>query len=220
MINICMLIENIIHPHIQEGPNDPAIFKAIFLAGGPGSGKSFIVDRTALSALGFKVVNNDVAFERNLSRAGLSPTPDNIYSPQGQELRTKAKEITNKQMKGYLDGTLGLVIDGTGKDYDKIAQQAQKLKDLGYDTAMIFVNTDLDTALARNQMRARQLPDNEVSKMWIDVQKNLGKFQHFFRNDMHIIDNSMDTDANAQVTKLYTRLQKWSKQIGTRRITK
>ena len=38
---------------VDEGPNDPAIFKAIFLAGGPGSGKSFIVGKTALPALGF-----------------------------------------------------------------------------------------------------------------------------------------------------------------------
>ena len=30
---------------ITEGVYDPGIFKAIFLAGGPGSGKSFIVDR-------------------------------------------------------------------------------------------------------------------------------------------------------------------------------
>ena len=43
--------------YIEEGVNDPAIFKAVFLAGGPGSGKSFIVGQTALTALGFKVIN-------------------------------------------------------------------------------------------------------------------------------------------------------------------
>jgi len=27
---------------LEEGVNDPAIFKAVFMAGGPGSGKSFV----------------------------------------------------------------------------------------------------------------------------------------------------------------------------------
>jgi hypothetical protein len=31
--------------YLSEGINDPAIFKAVFLAGGPGSGKSFIVGK-------------------------------------------------------------------------------------------------------------------------------------------------------------------------------
>ena len=36
---------------LNEGVNDPSIFKAVFLAGGPGSGKSFVVGKTALQAL-------------------------------------------------------------------------------------------------------------------------------------------------------------------------
>ena len=44
---------------LEEGVNDPSIFKAVFLAGGPGSGKSFIVGKTALSSLGMRIVNSD-----------------------------------------------------------------------------------------------------------------------------------------------------------------
>ena len=51
---------------IAEGVNDPAIFKAVFLAGGPGSGKSFVVGKTALKALGFRLINSDEAFENEL----------------------------------------------------------------------------------------------------------------------------------------------------------
>ena len=53
---------------IDEGVNDPAIFKAIFLAGGPGSGKSFIVGKTGLTSMGYKVVNSDDAFEVSLKK--------------------------------------------------------------------------------------------------------------------------------------------------------
>ena len=65
---------------VEEGVNDPAIFKAIFLAGGPGSGKSFIVGKTGLTSLGFKVVNSDTAFERAMNQAGMEMNPDNIFS--------------------------------------------------------------------------------------------------------------------------------------------
>lgn len=195
---------------IDEGPHDPATHKAVFLAGGPGSGKSFIVRATALEALGFKVINNDTQFEKYLAQAGMTTTPDDIYSQRGQQIRSHAKEITNKQMQLFLQGSLGLAIDGTGKDYDKITAQAQKLNRLGYETAMIFVNTDLETALTRNRQRKRTLPDQEVDKMWTAVQKNIGKFQSFFGADMYIIDNSLDSDAGAQINKLFVRIKKWA----------
>jgi len=215
-----MLIEDILpEDNLDEGPHDPSIYKAVFLAGGPGSGKSYVVRSSAFSALGFKVVNNDNAFEKYLSDAGLAPTPDNIYSRQGQEIRGKAKAVTNKQMQSYLKGALGLVIDGTGKDYDKITSQADKLKDLGYDVAMVFVNTDVETALSRNQKRDRQLPDDVVSKMWADVQKNMGKFQQYFGSDMYIIDNSEGSNVVQQTNKLFTKIRSWAEIIGKRRKT-
>lgn len=196
---------------IQEGVNDPAIFKAVFLAGGPGSGKSFIVGKTALTALGMKVVNSDDAFERGLKNAGLEMTPDNIYSPKGQDIRARAKALTKSKQQGYLSGRLGMVIDGTGKDYDKIVKQAIALQKLGYDVAMIFVNTDEETALKRNQMRARSLPDATVSKMWKDVQKNLGSFQTFFGKNMFIVDNSDGSNYETQVLGVYKKMAAWTK---------
>lgn len=196
---------------LQEGVNDPAIFKAVFLAGGPGSGKSFIVGKTALTALGFKVVNSDAAFERALANARMEATPENIYSAKGQALRAGAKTLTKKMLDNYINGRLGLVIDGTGKDYTKIEKQANRLRELGYEVAMIFVNTDLDTALERNNMRSRSLPDSEVETMWKDVQKNLGKFQNFFRQKMFIVDNSTGSNYEGAIQSTYKKIMSWSK---------
>jgi shikimate kinase len=196
---------------LDEGVNDPSIFKAVFLAGGPGSGKSFIVGKTALTALGFKIVNSDAAFEIGLKNAGMEMSPENIYSPKGQEIRGRAKAITKSMMQNYINGRLGLVIDGTGKDYAKIEKQAKMLRELGYEVAMIFVNTDLDTALERNRMRSRSLPDEQVEAMWKDVQKNLGKFQNFFRQKMFIVDNSTGANYEGAVMSTYKRISAWSK---------
>jgi predicted kinase len=202
---------------LEEGINDPSIFKAVFLAGGPGSGKSFIVGKTALPALGFKVINSDQAFEAALAKAGMAATPENIYSPKGQEIRTGAKALTKKKLDLAIAGRLGLVIDGTGKDYDKIAKQAMGLRRLGYDVAMIFVNTDEETALERNRKRSRSLPDDTVSKMWKDVQKNLGSFQTFFGN-FFLVDNSEGSDFNSQSTNVYKKLATWAKKTPKNKV--
>ena len=45
---------------------------------------------------------------------------------------------------------------------------------------MIFVNTSEDVAQERNQQRSRTLARDEVTRMWNEVQKNIGAFQSLF----------------------------------------
>tara|TARA_X000001316_G_scaffold11649_1_gene4484 strand:+ start:70 stop:705 length:636 start_codon:yes stop_codon:yes gene_type:complete len=196
----------------MEGVNDPAIFKAVFLAGGPGSGKSFVVGKTSLKALGFRLINSDDAFEKGLKRAGLTTDPEDIFSAQGQKVRASAKALTGKIMVRALEGRNGIVVDGTGKDYAKIKKQVDMLREMGYAVHMIFVNTDLETALKRNRNRPRSLPDKEVEKMWKDVQKNIGKFQGLFRNRMTIVDNSEGSDIDSATMDAYKKIKTWSEK--------
>ena len=205
---------------LKEGVNDPGIFKAVFLAGGPGSGKSFIVGNTGLVSHGLKVVNVDDVFEKALKKAGLDTTPDDIFSRQGQELRGKASITTKNRHDVYLKGRLGLVLDGTGKDYKKITTHAKELKRIGYEIAMIFVNTDLETALTRNRNRKRTLPDDQVTSMWKEVQKNLGKFQNYFGANFTIVDNSEGVDTKAITLAAYKKISKWIKKSPSTRTAK
>lgn len=178
---------------LGEGINDPNIFKAIFLAGGPGSGKGFVYNQTMKDKPGLKVVNPDIAYEFLMRKAGLSLDPVDIAGEKGQELRGRAKEIQAKQEELWKQGRLGLVIDGTAKDADKIAKIKTRLDALGYDSMLVFVNTDLETNLDQNKKRERTLPDSFVKQMWNAVQKNMGRLQQMFgKNNFHIIDNSYD----------------------------
>ena len=180
---------------LQEGLYDPNIFKAFFMAGGPGSGKSYVV-RKSTGGTGLKIVNSDEAFERLLKQAGLSlKMPDDELIPR-DKVRDKAKVLTDKRRINYVEGRLGLVIDGTGKDYDKITKQASDLKQIGYDVYMIFVNTSLDVALENNQKRARTLKDSIVKDSWNAVQNNMGKFQNYFggKNFIIVDNNEVDKD--------------------------
>ena len=206
--------------NVEEGVDDPAIFKAIFLAGGPGSGKSFTVGKTGLGALGFKLVNSDSAFEKAIEKAGGVMEPEFIFSPKGQEVRAKAKSLTAKQMNLYIQGRLGLVIDGTGKDYEKIKKQAIKLKEIGYDVGMIFVNTDLETAVKRDSMRSRTLGPKQVKIMWDDVQKNIGKFQSLFKNNFVIVDNSEGANWQKATTDAYKKMSKFANATPRNKIAR
>ena len=176
---------------LQEGLYDPNIFKAFFLAGGPGSGKSYVVKKST-GGTGLKIVNSDDVFEKYLRQAQLNFKMDANQGKQRDALRTRAKAVTAKRKDNYLEGRLGLVIDGTGKDYGKISSQAAGLKQLGYDVHMIFVNTTLEVALQRNQERARTVPEKIVVDAWKQVQSNIGKFQSFFGpKNFIIVDNDM-----------------------------
>ena len=189
---------------LNEGVNDPAIFKAVFLAGGPGSGKSFIVGKTGLTSMGYRVSNSDDAFEAGLKKAGLEMSPENIFSIKGQELRGKATAITKTRLEMYIKGRLGLVVDGIGKNLEKMKTQAKDLKKIGYDVAMIFVNTDLETAMARNRARARKLPDDMVKEYWQEIQNNIGAFQTLFgKKNFLVVDNSDGKDWTAETLRAY-----------------
>lgn len=177
---------------LQEGLYDPNIFKAFFLAGGPGSGKSFVTNN-AFGGTGLKTINSDSAFERSLKKNGLSLKMPEDEAEARDIIRDRAKAMTGSQMDLSIKGRLGLVIDGTGRDYDKIKEQKALLELLGYDCYMVFVNTTLEVALERNSKRERTVPEYITRKSWTQVQSNIGKFQNTFgMSNMIIIDNSKD----------------------------
>ena len=200
---------------LQEGVYDPNIFKAFFLAGGPGSGKSYVVARGA-GGLGLRVVNSDDTFEKLLKDADMSLDIRELDPEVRDSMRDVAKGITKRQKANYLMGRLGLVIDGTGKDYNKITTQATKLKQLGYDVHMIFVNTSLETALKRNAERERTVPRSVATKSWKTVQTNMGKFSQYFRQNFIVVDNNdSEEDVMGPVYKQVMSLAKKKVQNRT-----
>ena len=175
---------------LTEGVYDQGIFKAFFMAGGPGSGKSFVTN-SVTSGLGMKLVNSDVHFERMLKQVNLSLSMPDSEQYFRDMIRGRAKSLTNRQIDSYVEGRLGMVVDATGRDYKIIHYQVSLLKQLGYDCYMIFVNTSLDVAKERNRTRSRQVPEFYLVKSWETVQNNMGKFQRLFgMSNFIIVDNN------------------------------
>jgi predicted kinase len=195
---------------LNEGVDDPGIFKCIFLAGGPGSGKSTVSDEifglgyglSRVNAAGLKTVNSDTAFEAQLKKHGIDGKELARIEKDEPELwkwitedpkgpRGLAKKTTDKIKGFYEAGRLGMIIDGTGDDVSKIQKQKQRAESMGYDCFMVFVNTSLEVAQHRNSMRdSRRLPDNLLIPSWKECQNNLGKFQTLFSGKFRIVDNS------------------------------
>ena len=199
---------------LQEGVNDPSILKAFFMAGGPGSGKSYVASElfalpktddfgTVSYDNGLKLVNSDAAFELLLKKAGINMAElmqlkdkDPAAWQDAMQISDRAKKLTKGTQEMYIAGRLGMIIDGTGKNYGKIEKQVNKMRSLGYDCYMVFVNTSLEVALERNAARDRKLPQDMVTKMWDEVQQNLGKFQRLFKaKRFEIVDNSKYGDS-------------------------
>ena len=214
---------------IGEGVNDPGILKAFFMAGGPGSGKSYVagelfgISKAGFSTvsydLGLKLVNSDQAFELLLKKEKIDMAnlmtllkSDPEAWEKAMQVRARAKKLTTSMQDGYIKGRLGMIIDGTGKNYKKIEDHVEKLRSLGYDCYMVFVNTSLAVAQERNSARARKLPVDMVTQMWDEVQANIGKFQRLFKSKrFEIVDNS--TYGDSQPIDLVSKeIRKFMKQ--------
>ena len=197
---------------LTEGVYDKHIFKAFFLAGGPGSGKSWVASRT-LEGSGMKVINSDAGFERYAIKVGLDlkkmSSFSNFQQRQKEFLRQRSKSGTQTQLQYAVDGRLGLILDSTARDIDRIEREKRGLDFTGYDTYMVFVNTTLETALKRNQMRPRSVPDGIVRQSHKQIQANRQKLKNIFGSNYVEVDNDFDLPhINSEVYKKINKLKK------------
>ena len=198
--------------YLEEGKNDKSIFRVIFMAGGPGSGKSTIVKKLGLRALNYSDINSDDAFEHGLKKSLLSlKMPDSEKYPR-DIVRGITKKTTMKKQGHAIDGRLGMVIDGTGAKADKIKKMDDDFTKLGYECAMVFVDTDIETAQERNLKRERSLEPALVTKIWADVQNNRKTFNKLFGKMFFLVDNSINSDMS-DVPKVRSKIMKWSSKL-------
>lgn len=180
---------------LEEGVHDKAIFKAVFLAGGPGSGKDYVLDNT-LAGHGLTEINSDKALEFLMDKEKLDKRMPEDEQAQRDAVRSRAKSMTELRQRLALQGRNGLIINGTGDDYDKIKRIKEKLEAIGYETSMITVNTRDEVSQQRNiergQRGGRTVPENIRKEKWDTVQKSRPQLAELFKDNYVEFDNSED----------------------------
>ena len=190
---------------LAEGVHDKAIFKAVFLGGGPGSGKDYVLSNT-LDGHGMIEINSDKALEYLMDKENLDKKMPDNEEAQRNVIRKKAKDVAEIRHLMALQGRNGLIINGTGADPKEYMEIKKRLDKLGYDTSMVMVNTADEVSRARNiergQRGGRTVPENIRKQKWELVQKARGEFGKLFRNNYIEFDNSEDLrNASPDVVK-------------------
>lgn len=223
-----------VRAQLNEGINDPGKLKAVFLAGGPGSGKDFVMNKT-LAGNGLREINSDTAFEFLMKKNNLDLEMPDEERIEREIVRGRAKNITSRKEINSLTGRLGLIVNGTADDLEKIKTVKAELEDLGYDTMMVFVNTSNEVSRQRNVERGksgnRKVPDgtdkqgnpddspNIRQEKWDLAQKNIGELEKIFGKDgFTVIDNTADLrkvapDVKERIEADFNRVRRMTMQF-------
>jgi hypothetical protein len=204
-----------------EGVHDKAIFKVVFLAGGPGSGKDYVLDNT-LAGHGMTEMNSDKALEFLMDKNGLDKTMPASEEDKRNIVRGKAKSITELRQRLAILGRNGLIINGTGDDVEKITKIKSRLEDIGYESSMVLVNTEDEVSKQRNidrgQRGGRTVPENIRKEKWDNVQAGRPEFAKMFGDNYMEFDNSEDLRNAApdvvkakkdEMLQMYTKIQEF-----------
>jgi predicted ABC-type ATPase len=213
-----------------EGRNDPSIFHAVFMAGAPGAGKSYVSDWMSLGPqLGYKVINSDMEFTRYMKEAGLTDDKGAVVLDPKREyergvIRTVAKRHTKSKQAHAMIGRLGLVIDGTGANAKKVMGQKKTLEALGYETAMVYVSIPLEDSIESDRQRGldgeRTIGPELVTQKFQQLDKSIPVLKKAFGKMFFEIDNTVREKTPAIIRSVENIIKKWSKTMPKNKAAK
>lgn len=213
----------IVESVIEEGLQDPSRQKAVFLAGGPGSGKDFIMNRT-LKGHGMREINSDNALEILMDKEGLSKKMPPEERTARDVVRGRAKKITKEKERNSIANRQGLIINGTADDPEKTMRIKKQLEDSGYQTMMVYVNTSNDVSRERNIQRGkeggREVPEDIRQQKWQATQDAREPLKKAFGDENFIhVDNTDDyrtvhpdrkKEIDKEHAKIFKKVRKFS----------
>jgi len=151
-------------------------FKAFFILGPAGSGKTFMKDFMGLPQ-SFVQVNTDDAVEKVFPKFGLTlkfqdPDSGEEYD-QKQEARKLLQQAVSDKTKRKINQALPLLFDTTGENPNKMKQIMRQLVDIGYDVAVFTINVPPEFSVETDQYRDRTVGSEIAQQVTNAYQKNV-----------------------------------------------
>lgn len=143
---------------MQESINDRGKMKAIFVCGTPGAGKSYTVNAITDGQMSPRIVNSDKMYEF-LGRIGRTNIGD---STGWSNVRDTVRQTTQRQLALYINSLLPIFVDSTSANPSAVLRRKGILEAFGYDVGIVWVDTNLETALARAAQRERHVPEDYI----------------------------------------------------------
>ena len=123
------------------------------------------------------------------------------------DLQWEARDIAQKKQMKFKGRGDGIIVDGTGSNEISMSTQVMKFRNAGYDVQMIFVESSLDVALARNKARKeRSLKDFIVERDWKSVQQNKKAFKENFGNNFAEVNTNELKQGDAMPAGLVNKI--------------
>ena len=184
---------------------------AILLAGAPGAGKGSILKDLDLSSL--KTLNLDDTI------AALSKTDGFTLNQKAADAEDRSKFMkamaqATKKLKGEqipqaIANRDSFILDGTSASQNQTIKLVNQLEKEGYDVLMLYVYTDLETSLKRNQERFeksggkdRSLLPGAVLSTWKDVTKNFKPYQDLFGDNFISVANTGSSETMKDISNI------------------
>ena len=170
-----------IHENINRG-----LFKAIFVTGGPGSGKDIVI-REAIPESRAVELNSNQAYD---------------YLADKQKLSEKTNDFRREAIRNRGP----LIINGPADNIDKINHIKEELEELGYSTMMVFVNTTNEVSQERNTKLARMMVESIRYDKWSQAQKNKQLFAESFGRFMQVDNTGSLESIEEDISQTYLNI--------------
>jgi hypothetical protein len=173
-----------LHESVNYGRN-----KAIFVTGGPGSGKDIIIRECIVGQniveMNFQQITSILNDKHKLAMRSMNPKMEAI--------RTRSP----------------LIVNGPADDSDKIAHIKEELEELGYETMMIFVDTTDSVSKERNSQLSRMMVENVRQDRWEKAQKNVNIFAEQFSNFLTFDNTGELENKEEDISELFVQTKEF-----------
>ena len=171
---------------------DRGLFKAIFVTGGPGSGKDIVIR---------ECISESKAVELNFQQAY-----DYLCDKQ------KLSEKSNDNRRESIRCRGPLIINGPADDFQRITYIEEELSELGYETMFVFVDTTNEASKERNSKLSRMMVESMRNEKWQKSQNNKDWMMNHYDNVLVFENNASISEIEETITETYQLVNKFIEQ--------